>query len=42
MVATRRRFDANLQRVRIIENGARKRVNVCTRCLKANKVAKAS
>ena len=42
MVVTKRRFDANLQRVRIIENGARKRVNVCTRCLKANKVAKAS
>ena len=41
MVATRRRFDANLQRVRIVEGGARKRVNVCTRCLKANKVAKA-
>ena len=41
MVATRRRFDANLQRVRIVEGGSRKRVNVCTRCLKANKVAKA-
>jgi len=42
MVATRRRFDANLQKVRIVENGARKRVNVCTRCLKANKVSKAA
>ena len=42
MVATRRRFDANLQRVRIVENGVRKRVNVCTRCLKATKVSKAS
>ncbi len=41
LVATRRRFNANLQKVRIVEDGARKRVNVCTRCLKANKVAKA-
>ena len=41
LVATRRRFDPNLQKVRIVEDGARKRVNVCTRCLKANKVAKA-
>ncbi len=42
MVATRRRFDANLQKVRIIEGKVRKRVNVCTRCLKANKVRKAA
>ena len=42
MVATKRRFDANLQKVRIVEGGARKRVNVCTRCLKANKVTKAA
>ena len=42
MIATRRRFDANLQKVRIVEGGSRKRVNVCTRCLKANKVTKAA
>ena len=41
LVATRRRFDANLQKVRILEGGAKKRVLVCTRCLKSNKVAKA-
>jgi large subunit ribosomal protein L28 len=42
MVATKRRFDANLQKVRIREeNGAPKRVYVCTRCLKAGKVTKA-
>lgn len=41
MVATRRRFDPNLQKVRIIENGAKQRVLICTRCLKANKVTKA-
>ena len=41
MVATKRRFDANLQKVRITEGGAPKRVYVCTRCLKAGKVTKA-
>ena len=41
MVATRRRFDPNLQKVRISEAGAPKRVYVCTRCLKAGKVTKA-
>jgi large subunit ribosomal protein L28 len=41
MVATRRRFDPNLQKVRIIEAGAPRRVYVCTRCLKAGKVTKA-
>ena len=40
MVATRRRFNPNLQKVRISENGSQKRVYVCTRCLKANKVSK--
>ncbi len=42
MVATKRRFDANLQKVRIIENGAPKRAYVCTRCLKAGKITKAA
>ena len=41
MVATKRRFDPNLQKVRIVDAGARKRVYVCTRCLKAGKVVKA-
>ena len=41
MVATKRRFDANLQKVRITEGGGPKRVYVCTRCLKAGKVTKA-
>jgi large subunit ribosomal protein L28 len=40
MRATRRRFDANLQRVRIDDNGTPRRVHVCTRCLKAGKVSK--
>ena len=41
MVATKRRFDPNLQRVRIKLNGAATRAYVCTRCLKAGKVEKA-
>jgi large subunit ribosomal protein L28 len=40
MVATRRRFNPNLQKVRIIEEGRPLRVYVCTRCLKANRVTK--
>jgi large subunit ribosomal protein L28 len=42
MVATRRRFNPNLQRVRIDDDGTPRRVYVCTRCLKAGKVTKAA
>ena len=41
MVATKRRFEPNLQRVRIDDQGTPRRVYVCTRCLKAGKVLKA-
>jgi large subunit ribosomal protein L28 len=41
MVATKRRFDPNLQRVRIFLDGVARRAYVCTRCLKAGKVQKA-
>jgi large subunit ribosomal protein L28 len=41
MVATKRRFNPNLQKVRIVDAGAQKRAYVCTRCLKAGKVTKA-
>jgi large subunit ribosomal protein L28 len=41
MVATKRRFDANLQKVRIKVDGAPQRAYVCTRCLKAGKITKA-
>jgi large subunit ribosomal protein L28 len=41
MVATKRRFDPNLQKVRIVVQGAPRRVYVCTRCLKAGKITKA-
>jgi large subunit ribosomal protein L28 len=39
---TRRRFNPNLQTVRALINGAARRIKVCTRCLKAGKVAKAA
>ena len=43
MVATRRRFNPNLQKVRIQEpGGGTARVYVCARCLKSNKVTKAA
>jgi len=43
MVATRRRFNPNLQKVRIQEERGRiRRVYVCARCLKSNKVTKAA
>lgn len=37
-----RRFNPNLQKVRILDaDGKKRRVKVCTRCLKAGKVRKA-
>jgi large subunit ribosomal protein L28 len=41
MVATKRRFDPNLQRVRVLLEGRPTRAYVCTRCLKSGKVEKA-
>ena len=41
MVATKRRFDPNLQRVRVLLDGTAKRAYVCTRCLRSGKVSKA-
>ena len=42
MVATKRRFNPNLQKVRIDVGGSPTREYVCTRCLKAGKVTKAA
>jgi large subunit ribosomal protein L28 len=36
-----RRWNPNIQRVRAVVNGAPKRLNVCTRCIKAGKVQRA-
>ncbi|GAB4335771.1 MAG: 50S ribosomal protein L28 [Calditrichia bacterium] len=38
---TRRRFEPNLQKVRAMVNGERKRITVCTSCIQAGKVVKA-
>jgi large subunit ribosomal protein L28 len=37
---TKRRWYPNLQSVRHMENGQVRRINVCTRCLKAGRVTK--
>ena len=39
---TARRFEPNLQKVRALVNGGVKRLRVCTRCLRSNKVVKAA
>ncbi len=39
---TARRFEPNLQRVRAVINGGVRRIRVCTRCLRSNKVTKAA
>ena len=36
---TKRRWNPNIQRIKAVVNGSAKRVNVCTSCLKAGKVA---
>jgi large subunit ribosomal protein L28 len=41
MAATRRRFDPNLQRMRVLVDGVARRAYVCTRCIKGGKVHKA-
>ena len=42
MVASKRRFNPNLQKVRIEVKGTPRREYVCTRCLKAGKVLKSA
>ena len=37
---TRRRWNPNLRSVRAVVNGARKRIRVCTSCLRSGKVIK--
>lgn len=39
---TKRRWYPNLQNVRVLLNGAVKRVKICTRCLRSGKVQKAT
>jgi large subunit ribosomal protein L28 len=37
---TKRRFYPNLQKVKVNIDGTVKRIKVCTRCIKANKIKK--
>lgn len=37
-----RRFEPNLQTVRALINGATRRIRVCTRCIRSQKVVKAA
>ena len=37
---TKRRWAPNLQRVRVLVDGATKRINACTRCIRSGKVQK--
>jgi len=37
-----RRFEPNLQTVRALINGGVRRLRVCTRCLRSNKIVKAA
>lgn len=36
----KRRFNPNLQRVKVIQNGQRKHIRVCTQCIKSDRVEK--
>jgi large subunit ribosomal protein L28 len=38
---TKRRWYPNLQTVRVLVEGAPRRIRVCTQCLKSNRVTKA-
>ncbi|MBK5228427.1 MAG: 50S ribosomal protein L28 [Actinobacteria bacterium] len=37
---SRRRWNPNVQKIRVVVNGTHKRMSVCTKCIKANKVSK--
>lgn len=39
---TRRRWNPNLQRVKVVVNKTTKTIRVCTRCIKAGKIQKAA
>ena len=38
---TRRKWNANIQRVRINDGGTVRKANVCTKCIKSGKVNRA-
>ncbi len=40
-VKTKRKWRPNIQRIKILLDGSPRRVNVCTRCIKAGKIKRA-
>ena len=40
-IRTRKTWKPNIQRVRAVVDGATKKVNVCTRCLRSNQITRA-
>jgi large subunit ribosomal protein L28 len=40
-IKTRRKWNPNIRRVKAVINGTKKRVDVCTRCLRSGKVTRA-
>jgi len=40
-IKTKRKWRPNVQKIKIIFKGSPKRVNVCTRCIKAGKIERA-
>ena len=40
-IHTRRKWNPNIQAVRVNDNGSVRKMNVCTRCIKSNKVTRA-
>ncbi len=40
-IKTSHRWKANIRKVRVLVNGAAKKIRLCTRCLRSNKVQRA-
>ena len=40
-IHTKRKWNPNIQTVRVNDNGTVRKMNVCTRCIKSNKVTRA-
>jgi large subunit ribosomal protein L28 len=39
---TKRRWNPNIQHIRVVVNGTRQRLHVCTSCIRAGKITKPS
>ena len=40
-IHTKRKWNPNIQTVRVNDNGTVRKMNICTRCIKSNKVTRA-